>query len=101
MNEPMDKELPKKLESPAKFKGAWKLWLGVAILIAWIVLAQIERNSPSAEMHRQRALNNVGNIVYSDSMESCDAATRPAECKAQAEYDAQKARERLGPMLGR
>lgn len=81
--------------------GTWKFWLGLAIFVAWVVLAQIEQSSSSARFHRQNAIGNAAATVYSDSVENCDPALVSAACDTQAAQDARNARERLGPLLGK
>ncbi len=79
----------------------WKFWLGVALLIGWIVVAQIENGSDRAQFHRQRALDNAANSVYTDTIENCDPTLSTSNCSEEAADNARKAKERIGPLLGR
>ena len=61
----------KKEEAPKQKNEIWKLWLFFALLLAWIIGAQIENNSPSHQMHVRQALGNAKNIIYKETMNTC------------------------------
>lgn len=99
MNEPKKVEEPKKPVSQSS--GAWKAWLGIILLIAFIIGAQIEQNSPSAQAHRDLAYDNAQRNVATEAYDSCSGTASEAECREQARQAAQMAREKLAPMLGK
>ena len=73
----------------------WKFWLGVALLIAFIVGAQIEHNSSSSQAHTAGAWKGA---VESLSQDACDAyqrAQQPDLCKRMAEKERPGIQERL------
>lgn len=80
--------------------GMWRFWLGVIVLVAWIVGAQIESSSETAQNQRDQALQRATKSVYEDTLDSC-TGENAAICRSQAAYDAQKARNRLAPIVGK
>ena len=86
---------------PKKSGDMWKLWLAVAILVAWSVLANMEASSPKAHARRDQDFRNAVGAVYSETYASCEAGTSETECREQARDAAQMAKEKLGPALGR
>jgi hypothetical protein len=99
MDEPKNVDEQKKPAS--KSTGAWKVWLGIILFIAYIIGVQIEHNSPSAQAHRDRAYGNAQNSVANEAYDSCSGTASESECREQARQAAQMAREKLAPMLGK
>ncbi len=77
-------------KSPA---GMWKVWLWIALLIVYIIGAQIEAHSPKAEALRQQGAQNMINAVRSETYAECTESER--ECQAQAEAAADLARTKV------
>ena len=95
MGTPDDSKEPKPRKS-----GAWKFWVGIILFIAYVIGAQIEHHSPSAQAHRDRAFGNAQISVANEAYESCSGTASEADCREQARRAAEMARKKLAPMLG-
>ena len=73
----------------------WKFWLGVVLLVAFIVGAQLEHNSTSNQASVARAWQGATETL---SQEVCDAYQRaqtPDLCQRMADNERPKFQERL------
>ena len=75
----------------------WQFWLLVAFFSAWIVVAQIERNSDSSQRHRDAAWRNAEIELAKDVCDASQWFQHPRECEKMAKEEEPIMREKLRP----
>ena len=78
----------------------WKFWLGIAIFLGCVVVAQLDAHSPQTEARRAQLYQNAVSEVREEARTACNSDTSRAECERQADQAAQMARRKLKPALG-
>ena len=80
---------------PEKPRAMWKLWLGLALLVAFIVGAQFEKYSKEGQARSAAAWRGAVQQIGQDACDAYEWSQSPGKCEALAKEAREDAQRRL------